>query len=599
MDAEESAPIWDKTETEDLEVDMYTFRDLQKACKKSVGGTEIRLAILGNCATQFFAEAVEGYGKLSDLNLNVFDADYNQIDELLLDPSSEVYKFEPDEILLWLCTEKLYEEFLDQESARRRDFADTYMQKIEHYWDLIGRNSKARIMQMNFPEIDDKALGQYSCKMDSTFIFQIRKLNYLLQEFATKNSRVYPVDALAVQTDLGRDVFFSAPLYYNAKMPVAMNALPDLAKAVADVLLSMAGRIKKCVILDLDNTLWGGVIGDDGVDNIVLGPEEPEGQVYSEFQNYLKAHKQLGILLNINSKNDYDNAISGLHHPDSVFSEDDIICIKANWNPKNQNFAEIASELNLLPESLVFVDDNPAERHIVRESLKGVSAPDIGQVHEYIQNIDRSGYFEVTALSGDDLKRNEMYKENIKRTKQMASFENYKDYLLSLEMKGAIKPFEPIYMARIAQLSNKSNQFNLTTRRYTQAEIEELSANPEYITLYGKLMDKFGDNGVVSVVIGHIEGQECRIDLWLMSCRVLKRDMEYAMMDALVHRCQGCGIETVRGFYYPTAKNNMVREFYGLQGFCKVKEDESGNTEWEFRIPQIYENKNQVISVEE
>ena len=167
---------------------MYTFRELQKASRLDIDGKQIKVAVLGNCATQFFAEAVEGYGKLSDLNLNVFDADYNQIDELLLDPSSEVYKFEPDEILLWLCTEKLYEEFLDQESARRRDFADTYIQKIEHYWDLIGRNSKARIMQMNFPEIDDKALGQYSCKTESAFIFQIRKLNYLLQTFAAKTA---------------------------------------------------------------------------------------------------------------------------------------------------------------------------------------------------------------------------------------------------------------------------------------------------------------------------------------------------------------------------------------------------------------------------
>ena len=245
------------------------------------------------------------------------------------------------------------------------------------------------------------------------------------------------------------------------------------------------------------------------------------------------------------------------------------------------------------------MDDNPAERHIVREGLKGVSAPEIGQAHEYIQNLDRSGFFEVTALSDDDLKRNEMYKENAKRIQLMASFENYKDYLLSLEMTGIIRPFESIYMARIAQLSNKSNQFNLTTRRYTQAEIEKLAENPDYITLYGKLVDKFGDNGVVSVVIGHIVGQQCCIDLWLMSCRVLKRDMEYAMMDSLVHKCQQRGISGIRGFYYPTAKNRMVQDFYGLQGFQKVKEEESGSTEWEYIIPKAYENKNQVIHMEE
>ena len=192
-----------------------------------------------------------------------------------------------------------------------------------------------------------------------------------------------------------------------------------------------------------------------------------------------------------------------------------------------------------------------------------------------------------------------MYKENVQRAKLQASFENYEDYLLSLEMIGTIKGFEPIYTARISQLSNKSNQFNLTTKRYTQTEIEEVMENKEYIPLYGKLVDKFGDNGLVSVVIGHILENVCHIDLWLMSCRVLKRDMEFAMMDELVKRCKERGINKIRGYYYPTAKNNMVREFYALQGFTKVSEDETGNTEWEFDIMDNYENKNKVIKVEE
>ncbi len=351
-------------------------------------------------------------------------------------------------------------------------------------------------------------------------------------------------------------------------------------------------------MLDLDNTLWGGVVGDDGVDNIVLGPEEPEGQVYSEFQRYVKEHKQIGVILNINSKNDYENAISGIKHPDSEFSPDDFVEIKANWNTKDRNFSDIADELNLLPESLVFVDDNPAERHIVSEQLPGVCAPEIGAVQNYIQVIDRSGFFEVTALSKDDMNRNEMYRENARRAQLQASFSDYNEYLLSLEMKGIIKNFEPVYMARIAQLTNKSNQFNLTTRRYTQPEIERLAADDAYITLYGKLIDKFGDNGVVSVVIGHETDGECRIDLWIMSCRVLKRDMESAMLDILVKRCKERGIRRIRGYYYPTAKNNMVRDFYAVQGFDKISETE-GNTEWILDITGEYKNKNHVIEVED
>ena len=334
-------------------------------------------------------------------------------------------------------------------------------------------------------------------------------------------------------------------------------------------------------------------------DNIVLGQEEAVGQAYSEFQRYIKEHQQLGIILNIDSKNDHENAVAGLKHPDSEFTEGDFISVKANWEPKDKNFTDIANELNLLPESLVFIDDNPAERYIITKQLPEVNAPEIGIVQNYIQNIDRSGFFEVTNLSDDDLKRNEMYQKNAKRTKLQSTFTDYKEYLVSLEMKGIIRAFESVYMARIAQLTNKSNQFNLTTRRYTQAEIESISQKEDYITLYGKLFDKFGDNGVVSVIIGHKVEKECQIDLWIMSCRVLKRDMEFAMMDALVNCCKEKGLTKIRGYYYPTAKNSMVREFYQMQGFQKISEDAQGNTEWIFDIPEIYQNKNNVIEMED
>ena len=190
-----------------------------------------------------------------------------------------------------------------------------------------------------------------------------------------------------------------------------------------------------------------------------------------------------------------------------------------------------------------------------------------------------------------------MYKANRMREKQQACFSDYGEYLESLEMKGVIRAFEPVYMARIAQLTNKSNQFNLTTRRYTQSEIEQTAADPDFITLYGKLEDKFGDNGVVSVVIGHRKGKTLHVDLWIMSCRVLKRDMEYAMMDCLVEACREKGIETITGYYYPTAKNRMVENFYALQGFTKTEEDEEGNTVWLYEIPEPYEKKNKYIEI--
>jgi len=380
---------------------------------------------------------------------------------------------------------------------------------------------------------------------------------------------------------------------------LCVPAIPYLSFNVANIIKSLYGKNKKGFVLDLDNTLWGGVIGDDGADNIEIGQETSLGQTYSEFQNYIKLHKQLGILLTVNSKNNFDNALSGIKRPDMVLTEEDFVIIKANWEPKDRNFLEIAAELNLLPESLVFVDDNPAEREIVKSQIPGVSAPDMDHVEHYIETLDKSGFFEVTNLSKDDLNRNEMYKASAVRSKIEATFANYEDYLHSLNMKAAIKGFEPAYMSRISQLTNKSNQFNLTTKRYNQNEIEEVASNKAYITLYGRLEDKFGDNGVVSVVIGNIIKAELHIDLWIMSCRVLKRDMEYAMMDDLIMQCKKKGIKKIIGYYYSTAKNGMVKEFYGLQGFEKVSEDNDGNTVWEFVINGEYEHKNRVIHVNE
>ena len=356
------------------------------------------------------------------------------------------------------------------------------------------------------------------------------------------------------------------------------------------------GKIK-ALVLDLDNTLWGGVVGEDGADAIEIGQETSTGQLYSEFQSYIKAQKSLGIVLTVDSKNEMENALAGLNRPDSTLKPEDFLILKANWNQKDINLKEIASELNIGTDALVFVDDNPAERHIVRSQVPDAAVPEMGEPQDYLTILDRSGFFEVTELSEDDLSRNEMYKANLQRAQQQSAFTDYRQYLLSLEMKAEIKPFSSLYMARIAQLTNKSNQFNLTTRRCTEAELTQIAADPNFITLYGKLTDKFGDNGVVSVVFGHKDADVFHIDLWLMSCRVLKRDMEIAMMDELVKCCREAGIKTIRGYYYPTKKNAMVKDFYGILNFVKTEDDKEGKSVWQFDIPDTYQLGNKVISV--
>lgn len=559
-----------------------------------------KVAILGGYTTSDIKQIMELFLLEQGIRSKFYESEYNQFYQDAVFPNEKLEAFGPD--LIYVCTSNRNITSYPTMGDSRESvdgLIDNEMSKFTAVWESLASRYNCPVIQNNFEMPLYRLLGNKDASDYHGKVNFLTRLNLLFYEYAQENPDFYICDINYISADYGLKEW-SDPFYYHMyKYALNVNAIPYLSFNVANIIKSLFGKNKKGFVLDLDNTLWGGVIGDDGVEHIALGPEESEGQVYSEFQRYIKEHKQLGVILNIDSKNDEENALAGLAHPDSELHEDDFICIKANWEPKDRNFLDIATELNVLPESLVFVDDNPAERHIVTGQLPGVCAPEIGDVRDYIQTIDRSGYFEVTTVSADDAKRNEMYRENIKRAKLQASFSDYKEYLLSLEMNAVIRQFEPIYMERIAQLTNKSNQFNLTTRRYTLGEVEETESDPEYITLYGKLMDRFGDNGVVSVVIGHIVEKECQIDLWIMSCRVLKRDMEYAMMDALVHRCMERGVRRIRGYYYPTAKNSMVRDFYAAQGFTLVAEDGAGNTEWIYDICPDYVNKNQVIRVRE
>ena len=339
-------------------------------------------------------------------------------------------------------------------------------------------------------------------------------------------------------------------------------------------------------------------MGDDGVEGLEIGEETAIGEAYSEFQEYLKAQKDIGVLLTVDSKNEEENALAGLNHPDGKLRPEDFVCIKANWDPKSINAKEIAHTLNILEDSLVFVDDNPAEREIIRQQLPETAVPELpGQPEQYLRILDRSAFFEVTNLTADDRERTQMLRANADREALKSTFADYDEYLRSLDMTAAIHGFDPLHFARISQLSNKSNQFNLTTKRFTQDEIASLAEDDSYITLCGSLTDRFGDNGIVSLAAGRIEGKELHIILWLMSCRVLKRGMEQAMMDTLVSECRKRDIETIFGYYYPTAKNGMVKDFYAERGFELTKSDDAGNTEWKLDLTKGYEPQNSIIVV--
>lgn len=566
----------------------------------NVAYTNKKIAILGGSTTNDIKNVLELFLLNYGIRPSFYESEYNQFYEDGMFPNPELEEFAPDIIYIHTSNRNItdYPELEDTHQSVD-DKLNALMEKFEGLWKHIAKTYHCPIVQNNFELPFFRLLGNKDASDYRGRVNFISRLNMMFGEYADSHDNFFIHDIHYLAASYGLEKW-SDPFYWHMyKYAMCVPAIPYVAFSVANIIKSIFGKNKKVLNLDLDNTLWGGIIGDDGVDNIEIGQETSLGQTYAEFQGYIRQHKQLGVLLTVNSKNEEAVAMAGFERPDSVLKKEDFVVVKANWEPKSQNLIETAQELNLLPESFVFIDDNPAEREIIRQQLSGVAIPNIDTVEHYIQMLDKSGYFEVTNLSKDDLQRNEMYQANVRRKQEQEAFTDYKEYLISLEMKGIIKEFDSVYMSRISQLTNKSNQFNLTTRRYSQTEIEEAAADPMQITLYGKLQDKFGDNGVVSVVIGQKEGTVLHINLWIMSCRVLKRDMEFAMMDELVDKCQKTGITKILGYYYPTVKNGMVKEFYAMQGFTKISEDEEGNTVWEYSVTMQYGKKNQVIIVNE
>ena len=572
----------------------------QKSLKRQLkaDGTkriEKKIAVLGGSTTNAIVDQLELFLLWQGIQPTFYQSEYNQYwqDAMF---GRELREFKPDFIFIHTSNRNISP--FPEMGMKADEIAKLVSIQLEHFtsmWDKLREDIGCPIIQNNMEMPYWRLLGNKDCVDIHGRVRYVNSLNEGFYNYASTHDNFFIHDINYLSASLGLEKW-SEPLYWNMyKYAVAVPLIPEFAFSLSKIFASLLGRNKKVLALDLDNTLWGGVVGDDGVEGIAVGQEVPMGQAYCEFQAYIKAQKQLGVLLTVCSKNDEENAIAGLNHPDGVLRPDDFTLIKANWEPKSVNIEDTARELNLLPESIVFVDDNPAEREIVKGTLH-VEAPPMDGIENYIHTLDKGGYFEVTNFSEDDLKRGEMYKQNAERAKMQSAFADYGEYLDSLEMKAEITDFSPINLARITQLTNKSNQFNVTTKRFTPAEMEQTYNSADYIRLCGRLEDKFGDNGIVSVVIGKKQGETLDIELWLMSCRVLKRDMEYAMLDELVKEAKAQGVVTIIGNYYPTAKNGMVKNLFADFGFEKIAEDGEGNTKWSLSTEK-YENKNLHITV--
>lgn len=551
---------------------MNDFNTLKKAARKSDANLPIyKLAILGDCATQHIATTIKGEAFLRGVNADIFDADYDQIQAQTMDGASELYTFAPAGVLLVMCTEKLYEGFCSTPAEQRSSFADAVMARIRTYWELISGHINTRILQFTFAYMNDGSMGSYALRECASFTFQLTKLNFLLSQAASERKDVFLVDINAVQSMIGAQRFKDDKLYYVAKMPFSLEALPYIAARTVDVIRAIRGSIKKCAVLDLDNTLWGGVIGDDGLDGIEIG-ELGAGHAFSEFQMYLKELKKRGIILAVCSKNNEDTAKLPFEmHPEMILRLDDFAIFVANWQDKASNIMYIQKTLNIGMDSMVFFDDNPFERGVVRSLIPDITVPELPEdPAEYLSYVRALNLFETASFSAADADRTEQYRQEAGRATLIAQFADYDEYLKALEMRAVASPFDKFHYPRIAQLTQRSNQFNLRTVRYTEGEIEALADDAGHITRYYCLRDKYGDYGLISVVVlDKMSDEALFVSEWLMSCRVLKRGMEEFIVNDIISTARENGFKRVIGEYVPTAKNAMVADLYERMSFRK------------------------------
>ena len=549
---------------------MLSFNQLIRNLKRDCTGFHtLRVALIGDSATQLLAKALRGMSIEHSFQMHLFEAAYNQVERQFMDPSSELYEFDADIIVVFQSTHKLGEYHSGLPIEGQASLADERLSFVASICENPSLANK-KIIYFNYSEIEDTVFGSYANKVTSSLSYQVRKLNFELMNLSQQYPNLFICDIAGLQNKFGRDFMFAPNVYVSTEMILSVDALPYVASRVMDIICAIKGQFKKCLILDLDNTVWGGVIGDDGLEGIQLGHGLGIGKAFTEFQMWVKKLKQRGIIICVVSKNDEETAKEPFeHHPDMVLKLDDIAVFQANWETKVDNIRTIQRILNIGFDSMVFLDDNPFERNIVRENIPGITVPELPEdPGEYLEYLYSLNLFETASYSQADKDRTKQYQVEAQRVSLQKTFENEADFLKSLDMVSTVSGFTKFNTPRIAQLSQRSNQFNLRTVRYTEADITALAEDPNVIDLSFTLEDKFGDNGLIAVIIMKRQDAETLfVDTWLMSCRVLKRGMENFTLNTMVERARKAGYQRIIGEYLPTTKNKMVEQHYTDLGF--------------------------------
>lgn len=550
---------------------MIDFKTLKRNLKKDTSQLpQLKLSLIGDSATQFLAVAIKGMGIERGYNVNLFEAEYNQVERQVFDPSSELYQHGAKYTVIFQSTHKLLEHYSAKSAPEWHSLADERLNFIR----ALCENVEGKIIYYNYPEIEDTVFGSYANKVQESFTYQVRKLNFELMNLAQEYPNLFICDIAALQNKYGRDFFFDSTIYVSTEMLLSLDALPFVASRTWDIISSIEGKFKKCLILDLDNTVWGGVVGDDGWENIQIGHGLGIGKAYTEFQEWVKKLKNRGIIVCVCSKNDEDKAKEPFEkNPEMVLKLDDISVFIANWENKADNIRTIQRILNIGFDSMVFLDDNPFERNLVRENVPGVLVPELpedpGNYLEYLYSLN---LFETASYSSADKDRTKQYQIEAKRVATAKKYTNEADFLKSLNMVSEVSGFTNFNTPRVAQLSQRSNQFNLRTVRYTEDDISAIEADDKQKGFAFTLEDKFGDNGLIAVVIlQELTEDTLFIDTWFMSCRVLKRGMENFTLNTIVDWAKSHGYHKMVGEYLPTLKNGMVKDHYKILGFGPIE----------------------------
>jgi FkbH-like protein len=570
-----------------FDLDLGQLGNLAKAAQAhkdfltSKGGfTPFRLGIVSSHTMDYVAPALPGTGLRHGIFVDVFLAGYGQAAQQLLDPASDFASHRLDAVLIAFDYRALG---LNRVCLNAKEAEDVVSSAINHIASLasgVRDTIHATCILQSIVPPSDAVFGGFDARLPGSPRAMVESFNARLLKEVIKDTDLF-IDAAFLASQVGLNAWNDARGWHKAKLPAALDATPLYADYICRVLGAARGKARKCVVLDLDNTLWGGIIGDDGVEGIALGQNSAVGEAHVALQHYLLDLRRRGVILAVCSKNEDAAArIPFRDHPEMVLKEDHIAVFIANWSDKANNIREIAATLNIGTDSLVFLDDNPVERAQVRLVLPEVAVPELtADPADYISLLANAGYFEAIGLSKEDLDRADFYQANAERV-SLQKVGNMGEYLQSLQMVATISPFDAVGRVRISQLINKSNQFNLTTKRYSENDVASIEDDPAKFCLQVRLADRFGDNGMISVVIFDKAADEWSCDTWLMSCRVLGRRVEELVLATVAEAAIAAGAKQLKGTYIPTKKNSLVKEHFAKLGFTKTTELPDGTTEW-------------------